>query len=58
MKKFWNVFWIIIYALSLPLQVQGLLKDNDIWLKFSILLITSTITGIALIQSMKNIKDE
>jgi len=58
MKKFWNVFWIIIYAITLPLQVQGLLKDEDIWLKFAVLLVTSTITAIALIQSMKNIKDE
>ncbi|MGX6971005.1 hypothetical protein [Vagococcus bubulae] len=58
MKKFWNVFWIIIYAITLPLQVQGLLKDDDIWLKFAVLLVTSTITVIALIQSMKNIKDE
>ena len=58
MKKFWNVFWIIIYAITLPLQVQGLLKDEDIWLKFAVLLVTSTITAIALIQSMKNIKNE
>ncbi|MGY3703570.1 hypothetical protein [Vagococcus martis] len=58
MKKFWNVFWIIIYALSLPLQVQGLLREDNIWLKFVVLLLTSTITAVALIQSMKNIRDE
>lgn len=58
MKKFWNVFWIIIYAITLPLQVQGLLNDEGIWLKFAVLLGTSTITVVALIQSMKNIKNE
>ncbi|WP_158563529.1 MULTISPECIES: hypothetical protein [Vagococcus] len=58
MKKFWNVLWIIMYALSLPLQVQGLLREDNIWLKFVVLLLTSTITAVALIQSMKNIRDE
>lgn len=58
MKKFWNVLWIIIYALSLPFQVQALLQEGHIWLKFVVLLLTSTITAVALIQSMKNIKDE
>lgn len=58
MKKFWNVLWIIMYALSLPLQVQGLLREDNIWLKFVMLLLTSTITAVALIQSMKNIRDE
>lgn len=47
-----------MYALSLPLQVQGLLREDNIWLKFVVLLLTSTITAVALIQSMKNIRDE
>lgn len=57
MRKFWNVFWIIIYSISLPMQVQSLLNDNYSVVRLIILFATSLLTGIALIESMKNIKD-
>jgi len=57
MRKFWNVFWIIIYSISLPIQVQSLLNEDYSIVKLAILLFTSLLTGVALIESMKNIKD-
>jgi len=58
MKKFWNVIWIIIYSISLPMQVQSLLNDRYSVIRLVILFMTSLLTGVALIKSMKNIKEE
>lgn len=58
MRKIYNILWLIIYTISLPIQITNLLTKSYSLPKLILLIITTILTVFCILEIINNAKKE
>lgn len=56
MRKIYNILWLIIYTISLPIQITNLLTKSYSLPKLILLIITTILTVFCILEIINNAK--